>query len=418
MPKRDSASNKEQVVENSTATTSRPPNKKRKSSPNSSSSSQPSCALDYSIEELRKLINITLFTRRMDNDENEKNAKDWKQWNECKDAELNPFESNSRLVRKVSHIMDFDLSEQSSSSMNAASKIRLGIRVDNKTNMDLEMQVFIDEKKMKSRCCERNAETFIISERSNPQTVHPFILKKHEQAEDETEIDKEILKKLGSVKFKFFKTKVTRKNSISINRVFEIDNENIKIKSSMLKEAPMSLGLGEGIKSEVKRGRTLSSLKDLVLECEIKYTNQIGYLLEWRKNGIELEPANNRIQATSSSADSSLDVIELSDSEEETTWPPIGNSTSTPLLKVYENITETIQDISKMEVEDLLKFIKRTDEKLFNVAETLFKEHEINGRAFLSLPSSTSSMLALGLKIGSRAKIEQIIKQIQHNSQN
>ncbi|EFC39104.1 predicted protein [Naegleria gruberi] len=407
MPKRDSASNKEQVVENSTATTSRPPNKKRKSS------SQPTCAaLDYSIEELRKLINITLFTRRMDNDENEKNAKDWKQWNECKDAELNLFESNSRLVRKVSHITDFDLSEQS------ASKIRLGIRVDNKTNMDLEMQVFIDEKKMKSRCCERNAETFIISERSNPQTVHPFILKKHEQAEDETEIDKEVLKKLGSVKFKFFKTKVTRKNSISINRHFEIDNENIKIKSSMLKEAPMSLGLGEGIKSEVKRGRTLSSLKDLVLECEIKYTNQIGYLLELRKNGIELEPANNRVQATSSSADSSLDVIELSDSEEETNLPPIGNSTSTPLLKVYENITETIQDISKMEVEDLLKFIKRTDEKLFNVAETLFKEHEINGRAFLSLPSSTSSMLALGLKIGSRAKIEQIIKQIQHNPQN
>ncbi|KAL9646502.1 hypothetical protein ABK040_006561 [Willaertia magna] len=265
--------------------------------------------------------------------------------------------------------------------------------------------------------------------------------------EDVTEGEEEPNNKMGIIKASIYRVTYTERKGLKRKpkqtgfkpkKMIEKYNVNETQRRKATKQGAIAIGFSNPEKfadssSDSDENKTYSqtyyTLHEKLIEYEFRYRNYMGYLLELVKAGITIEESRQQQQEIENSIPAELinagvnptedtEVIELIDSDSDATSeePPPQCPPKLPEYKsvsLMEKVKETLLQVEKKSVEEVLEFIKSVDEDLYKSVEKPFKDQGIDGFSFLSL--TPLDMRGLGLIVGHQIKIKQILQCIREN---
>ncbi|KAG2374120.1 hypothetical protein C9374_011199 [Naegleria lovaniensis] len=129
---------------------------------------------------------------------------------------------------------------------------------------------------------------------------------------------------------------------------------------------------------------------------------------------IKKEEEGSMVDLTEEEPPKIIETISLesdNDEEENVTATP---TTHNSVTNTEYTFSETVQDVNRKTVEELITFIKINDEELHNNIRNVLREQKISGSKFMSLSSTDFYQMKLHLK--DQVKILQITNKIHQNS--
>ncbi|EFC41037.1 predicted protein [Naegleria gruberi] len=381
-------------------------------------------------------IRIYLLTRKVDDTSDDSDEKNWKRADyrvlknipnhDDEDDEVEP-ESEPEVVERSIACCISEFNSGLSDDTGGEEQVRIGFLLENKSSIDVAYVIGFNGLEAASKILKSERTTLIGDYRNNTKGFsQDFIVSKSKMAQDESEVvDRALLDKLGVIEVKIHRAQKSHqgKSHGDNSKIKSTESPQIKIKESMIKtSAAMSLNFGavKQIPSQKAGGlTTYFDYKELLINLEIKYRNYIGYLVELAKANVPIEQK----KTTTESEKNEEEIIEIESDEDdeiqETTAPPPIQTTPALVLTPFKSqslmskVKENVSQLEAMSTEDLIKFIKLIDEKLYESVKDPFRNENIDGSVFLAL--SGQELKELGIKIGEQIKIKQIIQQVREN---
>ena len=344
-----------------------------------------------------------VLTRKIGDTSNDDDINNWKEIKLI----LVPSESTPSVETYICNMDTFQYDEEK--------EIRLCFSFENFSDKKYLAKAMLDGKQIILEKALRQGRTSVCHTRIGNYTQN-ISIRRNGLANDESEVAKEEdLNGIGSIEFKLFSVLHERRGQMSSFQPTVLTSNELKIKESMTKKHAYAVNFGQQIYNPVQNNNWVTcGIGELFKTINIRYYSYLGFLLELSKHGIVYEPPEEEKEEETREQPKVREVIEIEDDDEEE--PTITNNlpVNIPNPKPYSppNLLKNVKigqsEVSKMDTEQLLKWIKLVDEHLYKDISTSFTTEGIDGSTFLSLTQDEMKLIQMSIK--NIIKVKQILQ--------